>query len=80
MSDRLKLNYGDQVEWDTPCPKGKKKRHSGVVIEVVPAGETPKKAGDWVFTPRNHESYVVEDRFYTSTFWPRVTWFVKAEE
>lgn len=48
------------------------------VIEVVKAGDKPTKAGKWDFSPRNHQSYVVEEEGYWTrvwhpgqTFWPR---------
>lgn len=42
------------------------------IIEVVPAGVKPTKAGNWDFSVRNHESYVVRDNTTGEVFWPRV--------
>ena len=58
------------------------------VIEVVAAGDTPTRAGDWSsFSPRNHESYVVEEGGYwaypghpAKTFWPRVKWLKEEDK
>jgi len=51
------------------------------VIEVVAVGAKPTRAGNWDFSVRDHESYVVQEEGYWTrvwhpgqTFWPRVKW------
>jgi hypothetical protein len=48
------------------------KAHEGTVIEVVPDGCEPHWR--WDSTPRDHESYLIEDNHSGELFWPRVKW------
>lgn len=80
VTKALEFVVGEAVEWTTPCPNNQLKAHKGIVIEVVAAGATPTKAGDWSFSPRGHESYVVKDHYYTTAFWPRVKWLRKVPQ
>lgn len=82
--ERMGFKVGDKVRWTSPCRAGLLE-HSGVVIEVVPAGGVP--SWKWSCSPRNHESYLVREddrisivgvrRFVKrgDTFWPLVKWF-----
>lgn len=71
----MTFKVGDKVRWTSPRPRGAGVlEHSGVVIEVVPAGGLPRVK--WLATSRSHESYLVqEDGKRREIFWPLVRWF-----
>jgi hypothetical protein len=66
-----KVRWASRGYWTVPSHC-----HSGEVIEVVEHGQVPTKAGDWLFSPRLHRSFVVCEN--GKTFWPRVDWVRKA--
>jgi hypothetical protein len=71
----MKFKVDDWAVWYSPCPRNKLQAHTGVVVEVVPAGAVPyAKPHDWA-SPRNHESYLICEG--KTLFWPRVKWFEK---
>ncbi len=73
----MDFKVGERVAWTTPRARGRGfMRHSGVVVEVVLAGEVPHVT--WLAAPRDHKSYLVQEG--KEIFWPRVKWFVKGEE